>query len=272
MRSLLLCASILFLAPRSHASEEEFLPWTEIRLTLGGNDQTGKLLFTASAREDKFKEIRIDAFGKQHNIPKEMLAKLTGFPLTSLATSHEAGFERLGGHMVHFKFKKVHVDKNRGAIETRIVLSVTKNKGPVLSEPRENVLKAEAPAAGHFCLVEARGVLEVSVDQTGHITSARLTIHPQDGAARKSWPLDLPDDDVRKLARSLNGQSVLVTGDLMPPVEKKSTLESKALELRIVEFSGLGSDLKGMQGGFTFVPIEPAPPGALIVRSLRAGS
>src|SRR5262245_44021737 len=118
MRSLSL-AVVLALPAFLSASEEEFLPWSEVRVTCADREETGKVVFAAKMSGDKFKEITIEAFGREHKIAQGLRDKLTGFPVSSLATTHEAGFERLGGHMVHFRFKKTEVDKQGTAVEVQ---------------------------------------------------------------------------------------------------------------------------------------------------------
>src|SRR5262245_27199492 len=166
-------AVVLTLPASLSASEEEFLPWSEIRITCADREETGRVVFAAKMSGDKFKEITIEAFGKEHKIAQELRDKLSGFPLSSLATTHEAGFERLRGHMVHFKFKKIDFDKDRNPVEVQIVLSISKGKGATISAPREKALKAGAAfPKDHFFKVQARGVLKVTTDPMGEVTSA----------------------------------------------------------------------------------------------------
>jgi hypothetical protein len=169
--------------------------------------------FSAKVRGDKFQEITIQAFDQEHRIEGDLLAKLSGFPLASLQTTHEAGFERLGGHMVHFKLKKVALDKDKGLVETRIVLSVSKGKGPVVSEARETFLKATVPAApaGDFLRVELRGKLKVHFDARREIGSADVTV----SLPGSFGMLVLPKEPaLRKAMKELDGQNVIVTGEL----------------------------------------------------------
>src|SRR5262245_12797299 len=88
------------------ASEEEFLEYSEIRVVSQERKDTGKVVFAVKASEDKILAVNIEAFGKKFDVAKDDLEKLAEFPLTSLVITHEAGYERTGGHMVHFKFKK----------------------------------------------------------------------------------------------------------------------------------------------------------------------
>jgi hypothetical protein len=78
---------------------------------------------------------------KSHAVPKEMLEKLAEYPLSSLATTHEAGYERLGGHTVHFKLKRVDFT-TRVPRESTVTLSVSKGRGITLSGPSQKPLAA----------------------------------------------------------------------------------------------------------------------------------
>jgi hypothetical protein len=124
------------------ASEEEFLTWSEVRIVGAERKDTGKVVFSAKTAGDKYQEVNIEAFGKQFTVAKEDLQKLNGLPLNSLTITHEAGYEKLGGHMVHFKMKLVFYDKIGTLIEERVALSVSHGKGLAISERKQNVLKA----------------------------------------------------------------------------------------------------------------------------------
>ena len=129
------------------ASEEDFLPWSEVRIVAAQRKQTGKVVFAAKTAGEKFQEVQLEAFGKQFTLAKDDLQKLNGFPLSSLVTTHEAGYEMLGGHTVHFKFKKVYYDKpgdkSATLIEEKITVSVSRGKGLKISAPKQRVLNAE---------------------------------------------------------------------------------------------------------------------------------
>jgi hypothetical protein len=101
------------------------------------------VVFTAKtdAEGTSYESIEIEAFGKLHKVPKEMLDQLSAYPLSGLATSHEAGYERLGGHMVHFKFKKLNFT-TRAPRESIMTISVSKGGGVTLSGPSQKPLAA----------------------------------------------------------------------------------------------------------------------------------
>ena len=124
-----------------HASEEEHLPWSEVRIVCPKRDDTGQVVFSAKVDEGKFLEMNIEAFGKKHPVAKEDLARLAGFPLNSLLTAHEAGYERLGGHMVHFKWKRIFYDADGKLIEEKARVSVSKGKGLSVHVPGRPAVK-----------------------------------------------------------------------------------------------------------------------------------
>src|SRR5262245_8356772 len=80
---------------RLRASEEEFLTWSEVRIVGAERKDTGKVVFSAKTAGKNYEAVTIEAFGKQFTVAKEDLQKLNGFPLNSLAITHEAGYERL---------------------------------------------------------------------------------------------------------------------------------------------------------------------------------
>lgn len=126
----LLCSS------RLGASEEEHLIWQEVKITSPERKDTGKVVFSAKTDGTAYLSVEIEAFGTSHAVPKEMLEKLADYPLSSLATTHEAGYERLGGHTVHFKFKRVDFTA-RVPMENTVTLSVNKGRGVTLSGPSQ---------------------------------------------------------------------------------------------------------------------------------------
>lgn len=141
-RSLLFVFIVGFgLNGRPRASEEEILPWSELRIVGVERKDTGKVVFTAKTAGDEYKEVTLEAFGKQFAVAKEDLPKLKRFPLNSLAITHEAGFERLGGHTVQFKMKLVYFDKAARLIEDRVALSVSRGKGLSIADRTQHVLK-----------------------------------------------------------------------------------------------------------------------------------
>jgi hypothetical protein len=123
------------------ASEEEVLPWSEVRIVGAEQKETGTVVFSAKLAGQQYKEVLLEAFGKQFTLAKEDLPKLAGFPLNSLAITHEAGYEKLGGHTVYFKLKRVFSDPMARIVEERIVLSVSRGKGLAISERKQQVLK-----------------------------------------------------------------------------------------------------------------------------------
>jgi len=133
--SLVVLAMSMGMAVAIYASEEDFLKWAEVRIVSPERPDTGRVVFAAKTDGDQYREIAIEAFGRKHPVGDEVLAKLKGFPLNSLVTTHEAGYPQLGGHTVHFKFKRSYY-KEGGLVQESVVLSASKGKGLALSGPK----------------------------------------------------------------------------------------------------------------------------------------
>jgi len=125
--------SLLVFSGSSRASEEEYLPFQEIRIDLGERPQTGRVTFAAKTADAKFQEVTIEAFGKMYTADKETLGKLTGSSLVDIQATHEAGYPRLGGHSIYFKLRPL---VPTGPSDRRIVVVVQKEKGISVLVPK----------------------------------------------------------------------------------------------------------------------------------------
>lgn len=126
-----------------HASEEEYLPWREVHIVCTKHKATGKVVFSGKMAGETYKKVNIEAFGKHFAVAKEDLQKLNKFPLHSLTITHEPGYKRHGGHMVHFKMKVVYYDEVGRLIEERVVVSVSRGRGLTVANPEQRILNAE---------------------------------------------------------------------------------------------------------------------------------
>jgi hypothetical protein len=124
----------------AQASEEEFLPWQEVRIVCAERAETGKVELNARMVSNELAAISITAFGKKHALPAADLAKLRGFPLSDLHLTHEPGYAELGGHTVHLRLTRVWYEAGQ-LFEETLVVSVSKGKGLALNEPRRRVLQ-----------------------------------------------------------------------------------------------------------------------------------
>jgi hypothetical protein len=139
MRPFSILAIILLVTTAGRASEEEFLVWSEVSITSVTREDTGRVTFTAQVRDDAWRKVEAEAFGKKHALSDVQCAKLAGFPLSSIRTTHEAGYPKLGGHMVHFRFKKLF-SRDGAMVEAEVIISISREKGLDVSEPREKIL------------------------------------------------------------------------------------------------------------------------------------
>jgi hypothetical protein len=132
----ILASLILLLAALSaRASEEEFLDWTSAVIQVTGTPVAGDISCSVTVESGEWKEFTIGAFGKTYSLDETELAVLRGFPLSSLQTTHEQGYEELGGYTVHFRFEKVYYD-TEGTLVTEIVYVSVNRLGMSVSEPR----------------------------------------------------------------------------------------------------------------------------------------
>jgi hypothetical protein len=136
---ILIAAGLLLSSLAAYGSEEEFLPWEQVRIVSPEREDTGRVSFTAEVREGEWRSVEIDAFGRQFKLNDEQLHQLAGFPLSSLRTTHEGGYPLLGGHTVHFKFDKTHYRDER-LTRSGVVISVNRGRGLEVSEPRHQTV------------------------------------------------------------------------------------------------------------------------------------
>lgn len=133
---------ILVAVPQLTGSEEEFLMWNEVRIVSPEREDTGKVVFAAKSDNGRYDAITIEAFGKTHVVGPDDLKKLSHFPLGSLRTTHEAGYERLGGHTIHFKLTYLKYDEQKRLFEHRVTLSVSKGRGIAITGPTSVAIDA----------------------------------------------------------------------------------------------------------------------------------
>jgi hypothetical protein len=137
MRYTHFLAVVALFASVASASEEEFLAWSEVTITAVQHEQTGRVTFTAEVRDDAWRKVEADAFGKKYTLSKEQCAKLSGFPLSSIRTTHEAGYKGIGGHTVYFKFSK-SIIRDGKPVESKIIVSISREKGIDVLQPAEH--------------------------------------------------------------------------------------------------------------------------------------
>ena len=109
------------------ASEAESLVWTSVVIQCGKTPEAGDISCEIKTGEKGWEKFVIQAFGKTHSLSSTDLATLEGFPLSSLRTSHEAGYEILGGHTVSFRFDRTFYNPQKKLVTEIIYVSVTKN-------------------------------------------------------------------------------------------------------------------------------------------------
>ncbi len=136
--SFFLCA-LMLVNPAAQASEEEFLSWSEVHLVSLDRPEMGRVAFTAQVREDRWRSVHTEAFGKRFSLDDEQCRQLAGFPLSSIKTTHEVGYEPLGGHTVYFRFKRSFY-RNATLVEAEVIIAISRGQGLRLSGPHERIM------------------------------------------------------------------------------------------------------------------------------------
>ena len=145
MRAIL-CAvafsALMLSGHRVHASEEEFLPWNSVRVECE-HDQIGRVVVKAVASNSEFKSLDVAAFGRNYQLPKAELAKLDGFPLSSLSTTYSLGFERPEDRTVMCRFSRVFYNDVRELVQERAIVMVVKDNPDITIVKQREVLNQQ---------------------------------------------------------------------------------------------------------------------------------
>ncbi len=125
---------LLLLVSATFASEEEFLDWTSAVVQVAETPEAGEIRVSATVEGGEWSGLAITAFGETHDLSDADLARLNGFPLSSLRTTHEQGYEELGGYTVHFRFDRTSYSEESELVSEIIYVSVNR-EGLSVSEP-----------------------------------------------------------------------------------------------------------------------------------------
>ncbi len=129
-----LAVTLLLLVGVTFASEEEFLDWTSASVQVAGTPEAGDISISATVGSGVWSSFTINAFGKTHVLSADELSALSGFPLSSMRTTHEQGYEEMGGYTVHFRFDRTFYSEESELVSEIIYVSVNR-EGLSLSGP-----------------------------------------------------------------------------------------------------------------------------------------
>jgi hypothetical protein len=129
-----IAVALLLLVGVTFASEEEFLDWTSASVQVAGTPEAGDISINATVGSGVWSSLTINAFGRTHVLGEDELAMLCGFPLSSMRTTHEQGYEELGGYTVHFRFERAFYTEESELVSEIIYVSVNR-EGLSLSGP-----------------------------------------------------------------------------------------------------------------------------------------
>lgn len=129
-----IAVALLLLFSATFASEEEFLDWTSASIQVEGTPGAGEISVNATVEYGVWKSFAINAFGRAHVLGEDELSMLNGFPLSSIRTTHEQGYEELGGYTVHFRFDRTFYNEESELVTESVHVSVNR-EGHSLSGP-----------------------------------------------------------------------------------------------------------------------------------------
>lgn len=119
---LVTCAAV-------NASEEGYLAWASATITVKCKKEdtpAGPISFEIAQSDGVYSKLVIHAFAQEFKLSDEDLAKLKDFPIKSLQTTHEAGYESLGGYSVHCRFERTIYSEKKKPVTEVIYVTATK--------------------------------------------------------------------------------------------------------------------------------------------------
>jgi len=111
------------------ASEDDLFPTTKIKIENGSHPQTGEVSAIIETDNQDITSFTAFAFGKEFKLEKQELTKLAGFTFLSIAVTHSASYEKLGGHTVNYNFIHGYGLGNRDQKKENAVVFVTNENG-----------------------------------------------------------------------------------------------------------------------------------------------
>ncbi|MBI2190808.1 MAG: hypothetical protein HYU36_02340 [Planctomycetes bacterium] len=127
------------MAPPAFSSEEEFLDWRSVSIQCRETQEAGRVSCDAIVGEKGYEKFVIQAFGKTYSLGEGDRAKLAEFPLSSLRTTHEAGYARLGGYTVRLWLERTYYDKAKALVTETVYVSVNKEGVSVNGPSKKNL-------------------------------------------------------------------------------------------------------------------------------------
>lgn len=134
-------AILCFILPSlsGFASQEKYLGWQNVKITAKKDANLGEVTIEVETEGAHYRSVTITVFGKVHKLNKEDLDKLHGLPLESLRTTHEAGYESLGGRTLYLVFTKKEYERSTLISQRQGRITIPKNKPLNVSLMRKKV-------------------------------------------------------------------------------------------------------------------------------------
>ncbi len=127
------------------ASESNFLPWAELRLTTAEVPGVGPVTIVAEVNGDQWRAVRIEAFGERHELDQRQRERLSAFPLSSVHTTYSRGMGFQGRYVVAIRFDKhewVDAESDGRLLVHSDVVILVDETGLRMDEPRRRVVRS----------------------------------------------------------------------------------------------------------------------------------
>jgi hypothetical protein len=108
------------------ASETEVLTWKFINLKFDDGDDNTSL--EADTDGQKYQKFVINTFDRRFELSPDELKMIEGFPISSLETRHEGGYEGYGGPLKTFKLSRSYY-RRHGESDRVVFITISKEDG-----------------------------------------------------------------------------------------------------------------------------------------------
>jgi len=133
-KNLILIFMVVVMTQSSRATEEDYLLWKNIKLTLTEYNKTEETTIEVDTDGVNFKSLIITSFGQKNEVINSDLKKLKDFELQSLKSTIST--DSSGNDILYFSLTRVRFIKPKVRVKEEVLISVSKNKGLIFYDPK----------------------------------------------------------------------------------------------------------------------------------------
>lgn len=124
MKRIVLLLITFIVLPLAIASQEGVLELSSLMLESRGIGLSGPVTVRAIKNDaGDYVEVSVNAFGKEYDLDKELLKKISGTPFNGIQMSYEQGYAETGDRTLYILFQKGF----SSGVKERILLIVNEN-------------------------------------------------------------------------------------------------------------------------------------------------